>query len=152
MLSPFKASQQWESWKGARNSMVKRVPSLLNPRSTNVQNTGLIECSFQSKASWLVLIQIPAVFASAWPEFLRLFLLLLLFGLDLMLIRVQERLLAELLAADFAGWLAASSAELLAALMVCWGGYTSSLAAKVFYSVLEACGHALLRGGVILRF
>ena len=71
--------------------MVKRVPSLLNPRSINVQKTDLIGCSVQSKA-----LSNPPAFASAWPGFFRL--LLLLFGLDLMLVRVQGELLVELLA------------------------------------------------------
>ena len=86
--------------------MIKRVPSLLNPRSTNVQNTGLIGCSVQPK-----LCQIPPGFASAWLEFSRLVLLLL--WLDLMLIRVQGELLAELLAAGSAEWLAAISSGML---------------------------------------
>ena len=42
------------------------------------------------------LCQIPPVFASAWLGFSRL--VLLLFGLDLLLVRVQGELLVELLA------------------------------------------------------
>ena len=51
------------------------------------------------------LCQISPVFASAWLGFSRLVLLLL--ELDLMLVRVQEELLAELLATGFVKWLAA---------------------------------------------
>ena len=80
--------------------------------------------------------QIPPVFASAWAGFSQLFLLL--FGLDLMLVCVQRKLLAELLAAGSAEWLATSSAEV---------DTHRRWRRRCFYSVLEACGHALLRGG-----
>ena len=56
--------------------MIRRVPSLLNLRSINVQNTGLIECSVQSKAlpnsAWFCFCLawvLSTDFASIWAGF-----------------------------------------------------------------------------------
>ena len=90
--------------------MIKRVSSLLNPRSIN-KTPASLDAPFNQK-----LCQIPPDFASAWLGFSRL--VLLLFGLDLILVRVQ----GELLAAGSAEWLTALSDGMLRWIHIVAGG------------------------------